>query len=806
MRLYSGMSTDFIRDTTHNQIAEKLRDAFFAYYRYRPSPGEVNSWRNSLRAMALIVQDAKLDDHGVLLEYQLPLSSKRLDFMICGSDGVLTQRAVIVELKQWDRCETSPVDKVVSTRVGGTERELLHPSIQVGQYQQYLEDGDTAFHDGEQPVKLDSCAYLHNYTAGTDDPLLDPKFSTALSKYPLFDAEGSGALSEFLSKRLSGGAGRPVLDRIEKSRQRPSRKLMENVAETIKSQSPWILLDEQLVIYERILSTINHAEFGRRKQVVLVRGGPGTGKSVLAINLLAELMRRGKNTHYATGSKAFTETLWSILGSRSKTVVKYFNSYGKADFNGVDVLICDESHRIRKTSDSRFTPKAERTNKPQIQEIIDASKVAVFFIDDRQVVRPNEIGSAPYIREVATANNCILSEYELAVQFRCAGSDGFVNWINNTLGIERTANVLWDGTESFDFRIVESPETLEAAMRDKVSNGFSARVAAGFCWPWSPPRRDGTLEEDVIIGEYRRPWDAKPGNWKLAPGIPSASLWATDPDGINQIGCVYNIQGFELDYIGVIWGKDLVYDFDKQNWVGNKKESADQVVKRSKEQFVDLVKNTYRVLLSRGLKGCYVYFMDKDTERYFRTRMEGVALNKVEEEKPKPREIVESVYPFRILKREQARPYENCVPVMELKIAAGYFSESNTGDFDELEWAELPDAFRIQPGLFIAQVVGESMNRKIPNGSWCLFRANPVGSRNGKIVLVENRAISDPEHGSSYTLKRYHSDKETKSDETWRHLRIELIPESTDPRFKPIVFDVARNGELRVVAEFVAVL
>src|SRR5690348_4316564 len=256
------MSTDFIRDTTHNQIAERLRDAFFAYYRYRPSPGEVNSWRNSLRAMALIVQDAKLDDHGVLLEYQLPLSSKRLDFMICGSDDVLAQRAVIVELKQWDRCETSPVDKVVFTRVGGAERELLHPSIQVGQYQQYLEDGDTAFHDGEQPVKLDSCAYLHNYTAGADDPLLDPKFSTALSKYPLFDAEGSGALSEFLSKRLSGGAGRPVLDRIENSRQRPSRKLMENVAETIKSQSPWVLLDEQLITYERILSTINHSEFG----------------------------------------------------------------------------------------------------------------------------------------------------------------------------------------------------------------------------------------------------------------------------------------------------------------------------------------------------------------------------------------------------------------------------------------------------------------------------------------------------------------------------------------------------------------
>ena len=166
------------------------------------------------------------------------------------------------------------------------------------------------------------------------------------------------------------------------------------------------------------------------------------------------------------------------------------------------------------------------------------------------------------------------------------------------------------------------PWELEDEIRRKAGDKFSARVAAGFCWPWSEPKSDGTLEEDVVIGDYRRPWDAKPGNWKLAPGIPTAALWATDPNGINQIGCVYNIQGFELDYIGVIWGRDLVYDFDRQTWVGNKKESADQVVKRSKEQFVELVKNTYRVLLSRGLKGLLLYFMDKDTERFVRSRME----------------------------------------------------------------------------------------------------------------------------------------------------------------------------------------
>jgi len=400
---------------------------------------------------------------------------------------------------------------------------------------------------------------------------------------------------------------------------------MDHVATVIGSHSPWILLDEQLVVYEKIRSTVRSGLFGRRKQVVIVHGGPGTGKSVLAINLVADLLREGRNAHYATGSKAFTETLWDIIGSRSRATFKYFNSYSRAEFNEVDVLICDESHRIRETSNSRFMARGKRSSKPQVREILDAAKVAIFFIDDRQIVRPNEIGSTRHIRQHADAVNAEISEYELEVQFRCSGSDGFVNWIDNTLGVRKTANVLWDGSDGFDFRIVASVEELEGAIRQRADAGFTARVAAGFCWPWSEPREDGTLVDDVVIGNYRRPWDAKPGNRRLAPGIPPASLWATDPNGINQIGCVYNIQGFELDYVGVIWGKDLRYDLDRQGWVGDKTQSADSVVKRSKEQFVDLVKNTYRVLLTRGLKGCFVYFADKDTERFVRSRIESGA-------------------------------------------------------------------------------------------------------------------------------------------------------------------------------------
>jgi DUF2075 family protein len=621
VRLYSGIAERFVLEVQRNQIAQTLEDAFFDYYRYRPHRSEVVSWRNSLSAMAHALNLGRLKRQGIILEYELPLSSKRLDCLVCGVDKVGESRAVIVELKQWETCASSDIDKVV-VWLGGGKRVVLHPSVQVNQYQQYLEDSHTAFHEGPSPVGLSSCAYLHNYRFADDDPIRDKKFEEVLTASPIFSAAEADGVAAFLAERVGAGHGLSVLRRIDEGKYRPSRKLMMHVAETVKSKPPWVLIDEQLVVFENVLSAVKKRLKDGRKQVILIRGGPGTGKSVIAINLLAELLRKEFACHYATGSKAFTETLWKVVGRGARSMFKYFNSYAHAQPNAIDVLICDESHRIRETSASRFTPQARRTGLPQVRELLEAARITVFFIDDKQVVRPNEIGSTTYIKKEAIALGAELSEFQLEVQFRCAGSAGFVNWINNTLGIERNANVLWDGSENFEFKIFPSPQALEDAIRTRAAEGQTARVSAGFCWKWSEPRADGTLVDDVVIGDYRRPWDAKPGSNNLAPGIPSASLWATEPAGIDQIGCVYNIQGFELDYVGVIWGEDLVYRFDKNEWIGDRTKSADNVVKRSEAAFVDLVKNTYRVLLSRGMKGCYVHFMDKETEQFVRSRLE----------------------------------------------------------------------------------------------------------------------------------------------------------------------------------------
>ncbi len=622
MRLYSGTSVDFISDSVHNRIAEKLRDAFFHYFRYNPSPAEVGSWRNSLRAMAQVIEFAGLKDHGILLEYQLPQTSKRLDCLVAGKGEASRDHAVIVELKQWERSAPADGENEVLTWVGGSEREVLHPSVQVGQYSRYLQDNHTAFHSGDSPVGVTGCAYLHNYAIKSEDPLLSQKFAGTLSEFPLFSERDVDSLADYLGSRLSHGGGTEVLRRIEASEYAPSKKLLEHVAKLIRGNPVYTLLDEQLVVFDKVLALARAGLATAQKSVVLVRGGPGTGKSVIAINLMAALLEEGLNAQYATGSRAFTETLRKIIGSRGSAQFKYFNSYTDIQPNAIDVLVADESHRIRSTSASRFTPKSERSDQPQILELLEAARLGVYFVDDHQVVRPNEIGSADYIRSHAIDQGCKVWEYELEAQFRCSGSDAFISWVNNTLGIRRTANVLWDQHEEFEFRIYDDPMSLEIAIRERSAQGHTARVVAGFCWDWSMPDENGFLLDDVVIGDYKRPWDAKYEAKKLAPGIPKASLWAYDPNGINQIGCVYTAQGFEFDYVGVIFGPDLVYDPKLGEWRGVPTKSADRMVKRAKEGFVGLVKNTYRVLLSRGMRGCYVHFMDPDTRNFFKSRME----------------------------------------------------------------------------------------------------------------------------------------------------------------------------------------
>ncbi len=623
MRLYSGTISQFLEDTAYNKISDKLKNTFFEYYNYYPSESEITSWQNSLRAVSMVFQVSNLKDHGIILEYQLPQTSKRLDCLICGRDLQMKDNAVIIELKQWQKTKPSIGEREVVTRIGMSERDVLHPSVQVGQYKEYLQDYHTAFYEGNSPIVLSACSYLHNYPYEPSDAIYAGKFKYYLENFPLFTKDNVKELRAFLSDRLAGGEGIEVLKRIENSKFRPSKKLMDHIAGMVKGLKEYTLLDEQLVVYDMIRESVKDGFLDGNKSTIIVEGGPGTGKSVIAMNLLGDLSKEHYNTHYVTGSRAFTKTLRNILGNRSSFQVKHFNQYGKAMENEVDVIIADEAHRMWDKDRSRFTKKEDRNDTPIVEQLIRASKVSIFFVDNHQIVRPDEVGSISYIEAHAKRINSKILKFKLEAQFRCQGSNAFVNWIDNMLGIEKTDYNKWTGEENFDFKIFDSPENLEKAIFEKAKSGKKARITAGFCWEWSPPNEDGTLVLDVVIGEFKRPWNAKSdarGN-NLAVGIPPETLWAHDPNGINQIGCVYTAQGFEFDYIGVIFGTDLKYNLTKQAWEGHPENSWDNGLKRSKDKYLELVKNSYRILLSRGIEGCYVYFMDKETEKYFKDRI-----------------------------------------------------------------------------------------------------------------------------------------------------------------------------------------
>lgn len=621
MKLYAETCSDFYDKTESGQIEDELAEAFRRQLGRRAPDAERTAWRNSLPALSMVCRSAGLDDQGIVIEYQLPQSSQRLDVMLTGRGRDGSDAAAIIELKQWQK--TRPADgEGIVTWVGGMERDVLHPSVQVGQYHRYVQNFQTVFHEGDDPVRLTAAAYLHNYEFDAGDPLLAPKFKEVVRAHRLFAADDADDLAAYLADAVGGAGGGSVLDRVLSSETRPSQKLLDEVGAMLEGEADYVLLDEQKVAFDRVVAAVESTVQGGGT-TVLVHGGPGTGKSVIAVNLLAWGARNDLFAQYATGAKAFTESLRRVAGGKAKDLFKYFNQYGQLKPGEIDLLICDEAHRIRETSNDRFTRKDRRSDLPQIDELLRASKTTVVFIDEAQGVRPYEIGEAKIIREASDRLGKQWFEYELTTQFRCGGSDGFITWVTAMLGLADAADPVWEGDPDFAFDVVHTPEGLEEWVNGRAADGGSARLVAGFCWPWSDPRGDGSLVDDVEVGAWRRPWNAKPDKSGLARGIPKAHEWATAPAGVGQVGCIYTAQGFEFDYAGVIFGTDLVYREDKGGWVGQRDASYDSVAKRIKKgedpdgaMFTKLMQQTYRVLLTRGMKGCAVYFLDDETREH----------------------------------------------------------------------------------------------------------------------------------------------------------------------------------------------
>ena len=652
--LYQASQSQFIRDVERNYVSQKMRHAA-EQAGIHSAENEIASWENNAPHVSRLLTQCGAKDSYVTFEFLVPFSRKRIDCMIYGTGDDNSENVIHIELKQWsnktvglaesdgnfttDESTSRQQDDVifnVEAFTGHANRIVAHPSQQVKGYQGYLSNFIEVFSNHE--VELTGLAYCYNYTkndASKPSCLFDEKYATLLEQFPTYAKDQFDDLTGKLTRLLRKGAGISIFNKVMQSPIRPSKKLLNEVSTMIESGdiSAFSLIEDQIVARNIIIDKIREMRANssrNKKNVIIVNGGPGTGKTVIALHILAELAKlsnngNGLNVHYATKSKPLLEGVRAQLSTTSRMLFSNVTSFvpSSSDENSVDVLLVDEAHRIQKNANNQYTKAENRTDLSQIDTIIRAAKITVFFIDDRQAIRGVEIGSASMIREAAERWNASVEECELKSQFRCNGSDNYLNWLEQVLYNKQVTSHF--DTEDFDLRIMDSPQKMyESLVEQNNVPGQTARLMAGFCWPWSTNVVNGDLVKDVKIGTFAMPWETndKVDRRSLRVSYPRWYEWAYKPEGIKQVGCIYTSQGYEFDYAGVIIGPDLKYDPVEDKIITDKSACKDPVLKRTQKEatmtFDDYVRNIYRVLMSRGMKGCYLYVCDKELRKYLK--------------------------------------------------------------------------------------------------------------------------------------------------------------------------------------------
>lgn len=601
-----------IEDIIQSQVKEKL------LIDIKTGSSEYNSWKNSLGdAMYKVMQSDKIpDDSGVAVEYSIPRTKNRIDFIITGEDEDGKEKIIIIELKQWTEIQRTDKDAVVITRFKSGLSEELHPSYQAWSYSTLLNGFNATVY--EENIGLEPCAYLHNHL---DKNIIQNSFyEDYLTKAPAFCKGDKEKLQDFIAKFVKHGEKKNTLYRIDHGEIRPSKNLADSLISMLKGNEEFIMIDEQKLVYETALSLAKKSS-KTKKNVLIVEGGPGTGKSVVAINLLVAITKLGLNTQYVTKNAAPRSVFEAKLsGSLKKSQISNMftgsGSFIGTEQNIFDALIVDEAHRLNEKS-GMFKNLGEN----QIKEIIESSKCSIFFIDEDQRVTWHDIGRKEEIKKWAENAGATIQYLKLESQFRCNGSDGYLSWLDDMLQIEETANKTLEGIR-YDFRIVDSPNVLRDLIFEKNKINNKSRLVAGYCWDWIS-KRDKNLK-DIKIPEYK--FEMK---WNLTS---DGNLWIMAPESVNEIGCIHTCQGLEVDYVGVIVGEDLVMRDGKVITNPSKRARTDASLKgygrdsvtnptEAKEKADKIIKNTYRTLMTRGMKGCYVYFVDKETEIFFKNKL-----------------------------------------------------------------------------------------------------------------------------------------------------------------------------------------
>ena len=613
MIVYQKTKGEFRADVATNNI-ENIIEALVLKNIGRKTPkSEMASWRNSLGYMDRVLRDTPVpDDCGVAIEYQMPQANLRIDFVLTGQDDAGTDRAIIVELKQWSETAATDMDGLVSTRLGKGLQNVNHPSYQAWSYAAYLQGfNEVVYTEG---IHLHPCAYLHNHA--DDGVLTTGPYAGYVAKAPLFLKTDANKLSDFISQHVKRGDHNRIMYRIEGGRIRPSKQLADALVSMMKGNQEFILLDEQKVVFETAGRMAGKSS-NDQKHVLIVRGGPGTGKSVVAIKLLVELTKKGLVAKYVTRAAAPRDVYRSLLTGSMKNSEFNFLFVGSGTFtttaaNTFDALIVDEAHRL--TKKSGLFNKGEN----QVKEVINSARFTVFFLDEDQRVTVKDIGSEAEIEKWAEQLGAQVHKLELESQFRCDGSNAYMAWLDEVLAIRKTANPTLAGTD-YDFRVVDSPDELQQLVFEKNKERNRARMVAGYCWDWVSKKDKKAFDLD-LSPTFRHQWNLTDDGF----------LWIMKEGSVNEIGCIHTCQGLEVDYMGVIIGPDLVIRNGEVVTNPMARAGADKTVHGKKEllksaegrALLDLViKNTYRTLMTRAMKGCYVYCTDQETADYLRHRM-----------------------------------------------------------------------------------------------------------------------------------------------------------------------------------------
>ena len=619
MIVYEDSKRGFVEDVKSNCIADRIADKIREHGINAGQEREYVSWQNSLQFMRNIVDDNEIDDDvKIAIEYSIPLTSKRVDFIISGADSDDHDNVVIVELKQWQKAEVVDDDMhyCVKTFVGGNDRIVCHPSYQAYSYSCFIRNYSQTVLD--KGINLVPCAYLHNY-----DPKFKPNLSNSIyrewvGEAPFFVRDEAEVFSAFIKKYVTRkSSDGDLLYKIDHGRLKPTKALQDSLASLVKGNKEFMLLDEQAVCYDMCLKTMAKCREDGRKRTIIIQGGPGTGKSVLAVNLLMEYISKSLNASYVTKNSAPRKAFLSLLtNSDAKKLVNikqlFRSPFGLSNVpcNTYDCLIVDEAHRLVKKM------YGDWNGENQVKECISASLLSIFLLDEDQAVTNKDIGSVDEIRKWCVALGSILKmpeEANLVSQFRCKGSDAYIQFVDDVL--QRTGeSVSVDLSElNFDFRVFDNASDLREALRKKNSVNNKSRMVASYCYDWNV--KHGRGEYDILL----------PGGFRAKWNLENDDIWAVNPESFEEVGCIHTAQGLEFDYVGVLIGKDLRYDTNSGNVITDKsrisKDDKSSGIRSSNDaQARRLILNTYKTLLTRGQKGCYVYCEDQALSEYMKRK------------------------------------------------------------------------------------------------------------------------------------------------------------------------------------------